>query len=109
VWKGRITPEAHLVDSVARGNVSEVKMLLQIEPLKSTISKRLKQDVLEQCRANASKQKLGTLDVKDAERRIYESIVRGNSVESGKPSPNTTSGKIAEFFRAVSEVINHFK
>jgi RHS repeat-associated protein len=109
VLKGRNTPEAHLVDSVARGNVSEVKMLLQIEPLKTTFSKRLKQDVLEQCRANASKQKLGTLDVKDAERRIYESIVRGNSVESGKPSPNTTSGKIAEFFRAVSEVINHFK
>lgn len=95
---GRNSIEAAVYQAVLRGNMSEVKFLLENVASKN-FSPAQKLLLRKQCQANAKRIEAGTLDVKFAERNLVESLNRVEAAKPGTPTPKTTLQKVVEFVR----------
>jgi hypothetical protein len=95
--------DAAIQQAVLRGNVDQLKFLLKNV---SNYSKEQARRAVQQCKINKKKISEGTLDVKDAEKRLYDSLKRAEDASKGVTTPRSNTEKVAEFFRAISKLFS---
>jgi len=93
--------DAAVEQAVLRGDVDQLKFLLEHV---GNYSREQSRRLIQQCRINAKKIKEGTLDTRDADRRLAEALSRGEEIAKGRPQPKGPSGTIAEVVRALLQI-----